>query len=256
MPAAYSLTFLRIKPMGGVFATPPPHPQAELFVEEVASEQRQGGVFTTPLEELFVEKVASERRQGGVFTTPPQAERHGDARPRRSIDLDLDKDLDRGKTIIDRVLAAKPKDFDARELSEAKRWVHGYQCNDKYGGSRDRNRNPPDDTVLAQILTACGSLAGVINLIQALGGARTEPGDQYGWYVTMALNRIHGIAPVKVKAGWARLKLARRPSPPAITGEQQPLPGALADKGSAQTQDQQFARDLMADVQQKRKGAG
>jgi hypothetical protein len=92
--------------------------------------------------------------------------------------------------------------------------------------------------ILAQILTAAGSLGGVIRLMDILRMRRREPPDQYAWYVTTALNIFHGIKARKLAVARAQLKLARKPSPPAITGEQQPL----IDE---QTADPYFGTDLV-----------
>jgi hypothetical protein len=157
-------------------------------------------------------------------------------------------------SILDRVFNAKPRDFDPGELREAARWVHGYQCNDKYGGDRDRNRNPPDEKITAQIIAATGSLSKVIWLINHLSAGREEPGHQYSWYVTMALNRIHGFKAEEVKEARAQLKLARKPSPPAIAGEQLPLSEAAT--ATALDADPEFRNQLLSEIaEQRRKGA-
>lgn len=211
-PGAYALTFLRIKPMGGSFRMPPPEEIPPLFHNMVASEKSQGGSFKEPPAQNPVEKVALLESQGGSFRMPPPARQgEGDAGARvDSID---------SISIIDRLLKAKAKNFDPSEISEAKRWVHGYQL--KFG--RDKEAHPPDDTIMAQIITAAGSLGRLIGLVQELRADRKEPGGQYSWYATVALQRIHGIRPELVRQRRAELRVVREPSPPAITGEQQPL---------------------------------
>jgi hypothetical protein len=222
----------------------------------VASKQRQyaaSGVETTPQGALFT----------GVETTPVGAEAaagQGDAGARvDSKTPDLNPDIDRGKSgpptetpIVYQVLTAKPRDWDAQELREARRWVHGYQCHqgDQFHADPERDRNPPDETVLSQILAATGGLGQLIKFIQLITGKSEPPGSKYAWYVTTALNICHGVEAKAVKQARAQLRIARKPSPPAIAGEQQQLleqPPAEADP--------QFSRELLQDLQRRRKGA-
>jgi hypothetical protein len=233
-PAAYSLTFLRIKPMGGSLRMPPPEKIPPLFHNPEAPLSSQGGSLGMPPDQNSMEMVAPLSSQGGSLRMPPAAG-HGDARARSDS-------IDTSDSIIDRLVNARAKQFDPREIAEARRWVHGYQL--KCG--RDRNAHPPDDEIIAQILTAANGLAGVTNLIQNLmadkrGG--TEPGHQYSWYVAVALQRVHGIPPAVFQKLKADLRLMRPASRPAIAGEQQPLID-------------EFGADLVDDVMKKRRAKG
>jgi hypothetical protein len=90
---------------------------------------------------------------------------------------------------------------------------------------------------------------------------REVPGEKYSWYVTVALQKIYGIKPQLVKARRAQLRLVKDMQdlqpPRAIAGEQEPLIGlpTNGESAAAPQADPQFARDLIADVQRKRRGA-
>jgi hypothetical protein len=99
------------------------------------------------------------------------------------------------------LLTAKPKHYDKPTMDEARRWVHGYQT--KFGPSA--TADPPDDTILAQLL-AIAPLQYLIRLLQDLMSDRQKAGDTYAWFVTVALQRIHGIAPAAFKAKRAEFK--------------------------------------------------
>lgn len=64
---------------------------------------------------------------------------------------DFDTSIPEG--IIDRMLQARPNHFDKAVLAEARKWIHGYQA--KFG--RAPNPHPPDDYLLAQLLTVAPS---------------------------------------------------------------------------------------------------
>jgi hypothetical protein len=254
MPSAHVLTFMRTIQMGGITVSPPP---GEIH-RSLGSGKSQGGIEMSPPPPISVEKVGSFQAQGGLIPGPPLAAGQGDAGARvDSIDLKLDIDRLRAQgrktpdedSILLQTFGAKPRDWSAGELEQAKRWVHGYQCDkgDKYKADPQRNRNPPDDTVLSQILMACGSLGGLINFVQLMDSRREAPGSKYAWYVTTALEIYHGIRPEKTKQARAQLRIASRPSPPAITGEQQPLI-------EEQKPDPEFARELVDELNRKRKG--
>jgi hypothetical protein len=193
-----------------------------------------------------VEKVALFQGQGGPTPgPPPYKERAGAGASIDSISTDS---IDRGgnidQEVIDRMLRAEPRDFDAREIAEARRWVHGYQL--KYG--RDKNAHPPDDKIVA-VLLSIGGLAGTINLVNDLMADRPRPQpDRYSYYVSVAMQRLRGVDPKITKARWAALRIVKDRGR-SLTGEQQPLI-------EQQNPEPQFASGLVGEVLQKRKGKG
>ena len=103
------------------------------------------------------------------------------------------------------------------EIEEARAWVHGYQA--KLG--KNKNPHPPDDTIIVQIITAADGLQRLTGLMKTLFNEMKAPGDEYSWYVSVALQRIHGIQPEVLKAARQQLRIARPPRPAAITGQQE-----------------------------------
>ena len=108
--------------------------------------------------------------------------------------------------IIAGVLKARAGDYTAAQLSEGRKWIHGYQAK-----MRGDDPHPPDDKILAYILAAVAPWTtkdrnGAEILVRELMADRLEPGDRYGWYVSVALQRVHGIQPDV----WARARAQLR----------------------------------------------
>jgi hypothetical protein len=113
--------------------------------------------------------------------------------------------------ILDRVLKARPSDFDSDDLDALRGWLHHVMCKN---GPR-RNPHVPDLVVTAQVL-ACAPMAALIPMLRDLLDANTRVGSQYGWFVTVALDRIHGIRAEELAARRAALKLVGRRGKPAV----------------------------------------
>ncbi len=192
--SGYKLTFTRaITITGSPGLGPPP-----------ILKKDEGGLTTRPQAVLFQD-------QGGPIPGPPLTKEH--TRAGMSIDS-ITSD-----SIIDRLLRADPKNCAREDLDQTRRWVHGYQC--KLG--RDPNPHPPDDKILAQLI-AVAQPGQIIRLIQDLMAERKEPGHQYSWYVTVALQRIHGIRPELLKQRRAELRIVRSRQPLDVPPTQQQLP--------------------------------
>ena len=137
------------------------------------------------------------------------------------------------------------------ELRELRRWVYGYHC--KRG--RDPDPHPPDDKILAQLL-AIAPLYRLVNLIETLTGEPKKDDNcpyGYGWYATVAAQRIHGISAEMFKARKAELRIAKKPPAPAIEGTQEPLPLAKAAAAAASPApaDPAFAQELITDLKKR-----
>jgi hypothetical protein len=141
------------------------------------------------------------------------------------IDRRQNSTIDPRISIIDRLLSADPRKTDPGDLAHAKRWVYGYQC--KFGRNERSNGpyhpHPPDDKVLSQICAALNPIE-LENFIHEISGESPppQPGHQYSWYVTVALQRRHGIAPEFLRQRRAELRIVRERGR-ALHGEQQPL---------------------------------
>ncbi len=104
---------------------------------------------------------------------------------------------------LDRVLRARPKDFPPERIHAARDWLVGY----RRGLNREEHAHPPDDYIVAQFL-AVADWPSLERMLKQLFSQQIKPGEQDAWFVTVALNRIHGIAPTDVNKRRAQLKLA------------------------------------------------
>jgi hypothetical protein len=123
-----------------------------------------------------------------------------DSRAPASIDYDYDPNT----RLFDRMLKARPEKSDPSHLAQARGLIHGYQC--KFG--RFPDAHPPDSLICAQLL-AVAPLHQLEALIYELMGERKQPGDSYGWYLTVAMQRIHGISPQRQAKTRAALRVVR-----------------------------------------------
>jgi len=208
--------------------------RATVYQVNALSTVRIGGVATTPPPAdgwcRDSATLALFRRQGGVIPTPP---------PTAGLDLTrapqdpraVDSDLK--PSILDRVLTARPKDFDPELLRKARGWMHGYSA--KLG--REPYAHPPDDAVCAQFL-AVAEPDRLHNLVMELMHERKEPGATPAWFITVALQRLHGVQPTALKQRRAELR--------AVAGKR-PTESAAPPEGyrSTDPQERLFTADLM-----------
>jgi hypothetical protein len=89
---------------------------------------------------------------------------------------------------VDRVLNAKPENFDPIILRRASDLMHSYSA--KLG--RYPYANPPDAMITAQFL-AIDDWPRLEALIYELMAERLEPGNKPSWFVTVALNRLYDV---------------------------------------------------------------
>jgi hypothetical protein len=117
-----------------------------------------------------------------------------------SIDFDFDK-------TIDRLQKAKKGDFEESIFEVARMKIASHHA--RY--AREENRLPtlPDDAITAQFL-AIAEWPRLEALLYDLAAERKEAGYSYGWYVTVALQRIHGLSPARVREMRARLKTSTK----------------------------------------------
>jgi hypothetical protein len=173
--ATHELEFLRTVPIGrGSITEPPPTQQVALF-------QSQGGFITEP-------PLALLQSQGGFIAEPPLIQRA--TRAPTSSDFDFDSIRENIDRYFERLLKAKPSDYDAARLAEVERQMHGYQA--KFG--RLKNPHPPDPQICAQLL-AVAEWPRLQGMFYELMAERKQPGDSYAWYVTVAVQRCWSITP-------------------------------------------------------------
>lgn len=188
---AYRLNFLETVSMGGAATTPPP--PAEGWDRNDA----------TPA--LF-------QHQPGADTTPPPTENTALTAAAAAVSISS-----ASLQLIDRVLSAKAKDFDPETVGTFRRWLHGYMCK---LGRDERNApfnattpHPPSDDLVAQFL-AIADPRRLGTLLDSLMLDR-QTCYSYGWFVTVALQRVHGLHFAEQKKARAALAVVRRGSQPA-----------------------------------------
>jgi hypothetical protein len=276
-PIGFDLTFMDLEVIGGPIPGPPPEensPQVALFQghpgpipgpppeensPQVALFQGHPGPIPGPPPEENSPQVALFQGHPGPIPGPPPNKEHAAARASIDFDLKPDRSIDGSRrsvqdsehaqadSLIHRLLSANPKYTPSADLEHARRHVYGYQR--KFGRNEHPQvpyePHPPDDKILAQLCAILSPIA-IENLLCELTAERKQPGYQYSWYVTVALQRRYGIAPEVLRS----MRQSLRVEPyrgKALSGEQQPLlekhePG-----------DPQFSQDLVADVQRRRK---
>lgn len=204
-PARYTLEFLRVKSTGGSLREP------------------RNGTQVAPLGSQYVAPFGS---QGGSFGEPPSTENQQLTAKTARVDL-----FDGLPPILDRVLNSKCSNFDKPTIAHFRGWLHGYMA--KFGvddaGRPLEQPHPPDDKALAQFL-ACGAWAELERLLYALMAER-QPVAKYMWFVTTALQRLHGVTWQQTKQARERIKLLKRGQQPEPQPEPPTQQDLLADIG-------------------------
>jgi DNA-binding MarR family transcriptional regulator len=140
--------------------------------------------------------------EGAPITgTPPD---ENAALPAAAPRVDLDSDF---KSLIDRVLSAKPKNQNPNEMAAARKWMHGYAT--KFPSPDNQKPHPPDETACAQLL-AVAPWPRIERMFYDLTAERQTAGYNWAWFVVVALQRIHGISATKQKQTREQLKLIGR----------------------------------------------
>ncbi len=186
--AIYVVNALKTAFMGGAPTAPPGR-----------SSNATPGAFAAPPPALF------DHHPGAVGAPPPTENKE---LPPRHAPLDSDTDT---TTILDRVIRARKKDYTAEQIETARAWLLGYR--------RKLANQPtclaPDDDICAKFL-AVADWPALQNTLYELFKQRIPPGENDGWFVAVALNRIHGFKPDALKTRKAQLKLVKpaQPGPP------------------------------------------
>jgi hypothetical protein len=164
----------------------------------------------------------------GLVNEPPRVEKSvvygGRIKDRASVPADsIDFDFDK---TIDRLQKAKRADFEDSIFEAARMKIASHHA--RY--AREGNRLPglPDDAITAQFL-AVAEWPRLEALLCDLAAERKEAGYSYGWYVTVALQRIHGLSPTRVREMRAQLKAsAKAKSNVAVVPRPTPFRGSEA----------------------------
>src|SRR6185312_17106440 len=101
----------------------------------------------------------------------------------------IEKDFDK---VIDRLQRAQKGDFDEEIFELARNRIASHHA--KFAREANRLSALPDDKITAQFL-AIAEWPKLEALLLDLISERNVAGYSYGWYITVALQRIHGIPP-------------------------------------------------------------
>jgi hypothetical protein len=104
---------------------------------------------------------------------------------------------------IDRLLKARKDDYDESLFELARNSIGSHHA--KFARPENCRPGLPDDGITAQFL-AVAEWPKLSDLLSDLAAERKEAGHSYGWYVTVALQRIRGISPNQVRDMRYRLK--------------------------------------------------
>jgi hypothetical protein len=161
--------------------------------------------------------------QGGPNTGPPQTSSIDNARARGHALSNIDKCFNFDRS-IERLLKATPKDYDPNKLQTARDFLMGYMR--KLGD--EQNAHPPDDFITAQFL-AIAEWPRLEAMLYDLMAERKAPAHSYAWFVTVAIQRMWGLAPGLQKEARQRLKLQIvKPGAQTAAPSNSPTPADLA----------------------------
>jgi hypothetical protein len=196
-PAAHRLTFLEL--VESASSGPTAEPQ-------VAQNLGQGGPETRP-------PVARNLSQGGPTSEPPANEKSNiyeqPYKERVCTRADsIEKEFDR---VIDRLQRAQKNDFDEDVFELARNRIASHHT--KFAREANRLSALPDDKITAQFL-AIAEWPKLEALLFNLASERKEAGYSYGWYITVALQRIHGIPPSRLQEMREQLNQSRKNTSP------------------------------------------
>jgi hypothetical protein len=165
-------------------------------------------------------------QQGASFTEAPPA--HSEGLNATSAGSDFDGALLR---LIDQILSAKPTKADSENLATFTSWLHGYM--QKFGRDENnrplQNPHPPQPDLVAQFL-AIAEPRRLGTMLDSLACDR-KTCYSYGWFIAVAMQRIHGISWKATQAIRAQLRDVKKPRPPEP--EQQSFQDAIAEMAQA-----------------------
>lgn len=169
------------------------------------------------------------------------------------------EEIDRGRegveNPIDAIAKAHPRQFGRERVELARRWMYGLTLK----LAREKDRHPPDDKIVAQFLSIA-PWPRLLGLLVDIQSERLEVGYSYGWFLTVALQRIHGVewSPARQRAakreaaqlrvvppGGAEPPPVAPPAPAVQGGLDFPAPGEDAGDG------REFAAELLGQLRAK-----
>lgn len=182
---------------------------------ELAQILSHGGLKTEP-------GVAQNFGQGGLDSGPLTNSKsntcgraHTENASARAESIEK-KDLD---TLIDRLQKAQKSDFNDEVFEQARNLIASHQA--KFAREGSKLVGLPDDQITAQFL-AIAEWPTLSSMLYDLVSERKQPSFSWAWYVTVALQRVHGISPERVREVRPRLKFYPPRLPSVISSRAQP----------------------------------
>jgi hypothetical protein len=207
-PAAHRLMFLEL--VENVVSGPTVEPQ-------VAQKLGQGGLTAKPI-------VAQIPGQGGPGVRPLVAQSlspsgpNSEPQPNEKSNIYEQPYKERGGVradsiesnfdkVIDQLQRSQKSDFDEEIFELARNRIASHHA--KFAREANRLSALPDDKITAQFL-AIAEWPKLEALLFDLASERKEAGYSYGWYITVALQRIHGIPPSRLQEMREQLNHSRK----------------------------------------------
>jgi hypothetical protein len=150
--------------------------------------------------------VAQFPGQGGLNSGPLPNEKSSTCEPAQIENASAPAESiekDDFKNLIDRIQNSKKADFEEEVFEAARNLIASHHA--KFARDGCQLPGKPDDQITAQFL-AVADWPRLSRTLHDLLTERQSTSFSWGWYVTVALQRIHGISPDRVRGIRERLR--------------------------------------------------
>lgn len=150
--------------------------------------------------------VAQLSGQGGLISGPLAYEKSNTCEPAHIENASAHaKSIEKNNfdTLIDRIQTSKRADFEDEIFEAARDLIASHHA--KFAREGSQLPGKPDDQITAQFL-AVADWPRLSRMLHDLLTERQQTSFSWGWYVTVALQRIHGVAPNSLREVRGRLR--------------------------------------------------
>lgn len=113
---------------------------------------------------------------------------------------------EREAAILERLLTARPRDFSDAQHARVRSMVMAHVA--KFPAPLGEYNRPVDKIITAQLL-ATSEWHKLDDFFMYIRINRVQAGESYAWFVVVAVERIHGIQPDRLKAAREELRLVQ-----------------------------------------------
>ena len=113
---------------------------------------------------------------------------------------------ERETAILERLLTARPRDFSDAQHARVRSMVMAHVA--KFPAPLGEYNRPVDKIITAQLL-ATSEWHKLDDFFMYIRTNRVQAGESYAWFVVVAVERIHGIQPERLKAAREELRLVK-----------------------------------------------